>query len=125
MKTESKQLVIGKIYWLKGGQIMRFQGRFGSDNEADIPTGYCGAFRPPPDPVMSPATGYSVPPSGVLREVTIDDVEALIRKREELLLQHLYAQAGDIAFVIQELKNESNNTDGVTRLRKNDLGQGK
>jgi hypothetical protein len=98
------KLEVGKIYWLRGGHVLRYHGQWGSENVAELPKGYCGSFRAPSHPVSAPAVGYSASPEQVLHEVTLDDMEALCRMRDDSKARNL--DASEIEFVIKELEEK-------------------
>lgn len=98
------KLEVGKVYWLKGGHVLRYHGLWGSENVAELPPHHCGSFRAPSHPVSAPAVGYSASPDQVLHEVTMADMEALCRMRDDSRARNLDSFADEIEIVIKELQ---------------------
>lgn len=98
------EFMVGKLYLLVGGDLMRYQGPYGGDNYAPLTSGACLAFSSPLLPVSSPAVGYSANAERVLKQLTAEDIQWLIARKAALLSRNLTAEAKCVARAIQELQ---------------------
>ena len=100
MKPE--ELVIGKLYWIPGQGPMRNLGPWGGSTIPDA----CCAFRRPSSHTTGVPVGYSASPDYVLRPVTLADVEALERMRDDARARNLPRFVREIEWVLRELRGE-------------------
>lgn len=89
-------LTVGKVYLLRGGNLLRYQGPWGGK-------GPCLAFRCPQEGVSDPPVGYSASEGEVLREVTQADRGWLETRRDQARARNLHEAADDAEFVLREL----------------------
>ena len=89
-------LIVGKVYLLRGGYILRYQGPWGGK-------GPCLAFRCPQEGVSDPPVGYSASVEEVIREVTQADRDWLLTRRDQARARNLHESVADTEFVLQEL----------------------
>lgn len=97
---------VGKLYWLAGQGVWRYQGPWGGDNYAPLTADHCLAFTEPRVPVHAPATGYSASAAQVLQEMSVDDIPDLREMRISAESRGLTHLVGNIDIVIAELLGE-------------------
>lgn len=96
------ELVVGALYRVPGGHILRFHGAWGTDGVADCSRG-CAALRPPSHGARHPATGYSCDPTK-LERVTAADLSWIRKQREQSAARRLTAAVEELDVVIAELE---------------------
>ena len=92
----TSDLTFGKVYLLRGGHILRYQGLYAGK-------GPCLAFRGVLDGVSEPPVGYSASIDEVLQEVTLNDAHWLKERREASLSRGLDEAGEDLKFILKEL----------------------
>ena len=96
---EASDLVIGKIYMLKSGHIMRYHGKWNR--------GPCLSFRIPSVPIPNVVnSGPSFGADEVLREISEKDIPALKNRVLAGRARNLHEYAAEMEFVIKELSGE-------------------
>ena len=95
-------LTVGKVYLLKGGHVLRYQGFYCNSNGTPG-KGPNLAFRCVQEGVTEPATGYSAAPGDVLREITAADRDWLKSRRENAQARNLSEDVADMDLVLREL----------------------
>ena len=105
-RRSAEKMTIGKVYRLRGGLILRYQGPWGGK-------GPCLAFRPVRDGVTEPPAGYSTGPEQITGEVTSADLGWVRERREQAAARNLLEEVADMDHLIKEL--ESTLTSHLTR----------
>lgn len=96
-------MIVGRIYLLKGGDVLRYQGPWGKDSCAPLGKHDCLAFADPSQGVSSPASGTSIARSYVLQEVTARDIPWLLRREQQQKARGLHAWA-ETRRIIEEVE---------------------
>lgn len=94
---------VGKVYMLRGGLILRYQGPWGNPKAHRPNPNPCLAFRRVSESVSDPASAYSAVAEDVLYEITPDRLPMIQFRREQLLLRDLLTEVEDMDVLIAEL----------------------
>lgn len=95
-------LVVGHLYVLVGGYVLRYQGPYGrSGGKHSTSKRHIGAFRPPSHGLVEPACGYSANVDDVLYEITSEHLPMLQHRIQQLEVRQLSSE--EERFIIEEL----------------------
>jgi hypothetical protein len=98
--VKAEELVVGRIYLLRGGNVLRYTGKF-------TPTSRCHSFRSPSDEDWTPS-GYSALIEEVTRELKLpEDREFLTNRRMNCEVRNLMDEAARMTLVLDELEKSS------------------
>lgn len=100
-----EDLEVGKLYLLRGGHLMRYQGLYAKNGKPKGPGLAFRGVRHHHDPAVP--TGYSATKSEILRKVTIDDLSWLEVRRDEARARDLEDHALDAQFALDELTRDA------------------
>jgi hypothetical protein len=99
---KAEPLVVGRIYVLVGGHILRYQGAYGKSGDERHTLKRVGAFRPPSQGLVEPASGYSDTADRALYQLTPQHIPQLRCRIAQLEARKLSSE--EEYLVIEELK---------------------